>query len=229
MTDTLLSVRDLRVEVEGKLVVGGVSFVIDKAKVIALTGANGSGKSSLAMAMLGDSRFKVQGSSRMMFDSVDLLKMSVDERARAGLFVAWQNPVIIPGMSIFSLCKASYESRGKTIDKLTKFKVKLEELTNQVGLPKQYINRNVNEGLSGGEKKRLELMQLLLLQPKLAILDEMDSGMDSEGVKKLIRIVNEMRVNGTSFVLITHNRKLLDEIEIDETWEMRDGSIHIRA
>jgi Fe-S cluster assembly ATP-binding protein len=94
-----------------------------------------------------------------------------------------------------------------------------------VGLLKAYVSRNVNEGFSGGEKKRLELLQLLLLEPKLAILDEMDSGMDSDGVKRLIKIVNDMKNRGTSFILITHNKKLLDEVTIDQTWEMQHGQL----
>lgn len=225
MTNALLSVEHLQVTVVGKVVLDNLRFEVDRAKVIALLGANGSGKSSLAMALLGDSRFQIQELSRVSLDDKDLVKMSVDERAKAGLFVAWQSPITIPGISVFSLAKAAYESRGKKIEKLTAFKQKLEDLAGQVGLPKEYVSRSVNEGFSGGEKKRLELLQLLLLQPKLAILDEMDSGMDSDGVKRLIGIVKEMKATGTSFILITHNKKLLGQLPIDQTWEMEHGRL----
>lgn len=225
MANTLLRVENLQATVGGKVVLDNLQFSVGKANVVALLGANGSGKSSLAMALLGDARFQIQELSEVFLDGKDLVKMSVDERARAGLFVAWQSPITIPGTSVFSLAKAAYESHGKRIEKLTEFKHKLEDLAARVGLPKEYVSRGVNEGFSGGEKKRLELLQLLLLQPKLAILDEMDSGMDSDGVKRLIGIVNEMKAGGTSFILITHNKKLLDSVAIDQTWEMKDGRL----
>ncbi len=229
MTIALLSVENLQVTVEGKIVLNGLKFAIAKSKVVALIGANGSGKSSLAQMLMGDARFKILEESKAQFLGHNLWKMGVDERAKVGLFVAWQSPITIPGISVFSLCKAAYESRGNKIEKLTDFKQKIEDLAAQVGLPKEYVSRNVNEGFSGGEKKRLELLQLLLLEPKLAILDEMDSGMDTDGVKRLIKIVNEMKTAGTSFILITHNKKLLDGVKIDQTWEMQHGQLQTRV
>jgi Fe-S cluster assembly ATP-binding protein len=151
--------------------------------------------------------------------------MSSDERARAGLYVAWQSPITIPGVSVFSLCKVSYEAIGQTITTLTEFKHHLEALAVRVGLTKEHISRNVNEGFSGGERKRLELLQLLLLTPKLAVLDEIDSGLDARGIKIVAEIMRELVAQGTSFILITHSKRLLDEMVVDHTWEMKHGKI----
>jgi Fe-S cluster assembly ATP-binding protein len=179
---------------------------------------------------MGDSRYSVTTNQQtnkptILFQGKDLLEMSVDERVRAGLYVAWQSPVTIPGVSVFSLCKASYETQGQKLHELVGFKNKLEELAITVGLPKEYIGRNVNEGFSGGERKRLELLQLLLLNPKLVILDEIDSGLDVDGLKMVADVVNKMRATGTTFILITHYKRLLDYVKVDKICVMKDGRI----
>lgn len=225
MKQPLLSVSDLQVLMGDKTVVDKISFVIGFQEVVALVGANGSGKSSLAMALLGDARYQILEPSRLVFEGKDLLKLTADERAKAGLFVGWQNPVSIPGVTIFSLCKACYEASGRTLPPLVEFKKSLEKLAIKVGLPSEYIGRSVGEGFSGGEKKRLELLQLLLLAPKLAVLDEVDSGLDASGVKILMKIVEEMKQTETSFVIITHNPKMLADLAIDKTWEMKNGRL----
>lgn len=219
MKRVLLEITNLEVSVDSKIVLRDFAMKVSRGQIVALMGANGSGKSSLAMTLLGDARFQTLDSSRAQLEGEDLLKMSTDERARAGLFVAWQNPVAIPGVSVFSLCKASYEARGNKIEKLIDFKKNLEELAVRVGLTKEYVSRNVNEGFSGGERKRLELLQLLLLKPKLAILDEIDSGLDSGGVKILIKIVTQMKQEGTAFVIITHSKKLAKDMGVDAIWK----------
>lgn len=210
----MLSIKNLEIKVEGKTVISDFSIEVEAGEVVALTGPNGSGKSSIAMTLMGSAQYIVD-SGEIIFDGVDLLKLSMDERARIGLFVSWQNPISIPGVSIFSFCKALQ----KTTTSLTDFKKYLEELAEKVGLPKEYVLRNVNEGFSGGERKRLELFQLLLLKPKLAILDEIDSGMDTDGIKILGKIIKEMKNSGTSFVIITHNNQLIKELEIERVWK----------
>lgn len=225
MNTPLLKVSNLQVSIEDKLVVNRIDFEINPGEVVAIVGANGSGKSSLAHTLLGDARYQVLDSSKVEFEGRDLLAMSVDERARAGIYVAWQNPVTIPGVSVFSLCKASFEARGKKIRELVAFKKQLENLAVRVGLSGEYVGRNVNEGFSGGEKKRLELLQLLLLEPKLVVLDEIDSGLDSHGVEILIDIIVEMKKKSIGFILITHNKKLLKDVGIDKTWEMKNGKL----
>jgi Fe-S cluster assembly ATP-binding protein len=224
MSKSLLSITDLQVAVENKTVIKGLTLKLSPGQTAFLMGANGSGKSSLANVLLGNPNYLVTA-GKIVFDSQDLLSMSSDERAKAGLFVAWQNPISIPGVSVFNLCKSSYEALGNTITSLTEFKKSLEDLAERVGLTREHIVRNVNEGFSGGEKKRLELLQLLLLKPKLAVLDEIDSGIDSEGIKMTVKVLKELKNQGMSVILITHNKRLLDEVVADQTWEMAHGRL----
>ncbi len=221
----LLRIDKLTVSVGEKRVLSEMSMSIEQNEIHALMGANGSGKSSLANVLMGSPSYDTQ-SGTVTFVGKDLLTMTSDERSRAGLYVAWQNPITIPGVSVFSMCKASYESlrqaQGKPSEfrSLVLFKNHLEKLAVRVGLTKDYVGRGVNEGFSGGERKRLELLQLLLLKPKLAILDEIDSGLDAKGVKILVTLMQEMKGQGTSFLLITHNKRLLEELSVDKVWKI---------
>lgn len=234
MKFNVLTICNLRVTVGSKLVLQGVNLEIRKGEVQALLGNNGSGKSSLAMTLMGDVRYNVTTNEQtnkptVLFEGKDLLAMTPDARARAGLYVAWQSPVSIPGVSVFSLCKTSYEAQGKKINKLTEFKQKLEELAERVGLTPDHVGRSVNGGFSGGERKRLEMLQLLLLLPKLVILDEIDSGLDADGLKMVAEVIREMKARGTSFMLITHNKRVLEDLKIDKTWEMKNGQLQSRV
>lgn len=231
MNKPLLSITNLQVTVKGKTVIDGLSLELFEGETAFLMGANGSGKSSLANVLLGNKEYRISNieGAKITFDGKDLLAMTTDGRAKAGLFVAWQNPIAIPGVSVFNLCKSSYEAMGNTIPSLTEFKKTLEDLAKKVGLTNSHVVRNINEGFSGGEKKRLELLQLLLLKPKLAVLDEIDSGIDSEGIKMTVKILQEMKEQGTSVILITHNKKLLDEVSADHKWEISNGRLSTRV
>lgn len=229
MTKPILAVFGLSVEAGAKKVLSAVDLEIELGEVLVLMGANGSGKTSFAMSLMGDPRFKVDDLSRVEFGQDDLLGMSIDERARAGLYVAWQSPVGIPGVSVFNLCKAGYEARGNKIPKLTEFKKYLEDLAEQVGLSRDCVGREINIGFSGGEKKRLELLQLLLFKPKLAILDEIDSGLDIDGLKMVANIINKMKLEGTSFLIVTHYKRLIEYIAVDKICVMKKGKIVTRG
>ena len=227
MTKSILQIDDLWVEVEGKPVLHKIDLTINPAEIVVIMGANGSGKTSLAQVLMGSAAYVVR-STQILLDGKDLLKMSIDERARAGLFVAWQNPVNIPGVSVFGLCKSSVEARGEKIDELIDFKHKLEKLAERVGLSSEHISREANVGFSGGERKRLELLQLLLLKPKMAILDEIDSGLDTDGIKILLDVVKDLKKEGASFILITHNKQLYESEIVDQTLEMKNGRLQTR-
>lgn len=218
MKRVLLEITNLEVSVDSKIVLRNFAIKVNEGEVVALMGNNGSGKTTLAQVLMGNPKFEIRN-TKVTFDGKNLLAMSADARSRAGLYSAWQNPVTIPGVTVFNLCKSSYEAHGYKISKLVELKQKLEELAVKVGLTKDYVSRNVNEGFSGGERKRLELLQLLLLKPKLAILDEIDSGLDSDGVKILIKIVTQMKQAGTAFVIITHSKKLAKEMGVDVIWK----------
>jgi Fe-S cluster assembly ATP-binding protein len=212
MTNPILDIQNLQITVEEKVVLEGFNLSIKEGQVVALLGPNGSGKSSVAMTLLGNSNYKILDASKIQFLGKDLKKLSVDERAKSGLYIAWQNPVSIPGVTVFNFCKSITTQTGTLVE----FKKYLEELLVKVGLPKEYLSRGVNEGFSGGERKRLEMLQLLLLSPKLAVLDEVDSGLDTKGVQILAEIINELKAKGTSFLLITHNTKLTDKVKVDQ-------------
>lgn len=225
----MLSIRGLTVKVDGKKVIEDLSCEIDSRELVALTGPNGSGKSSLASALIGNSGYKVT-TGKIEFEGQDLQGKSPDERAKAGLYVAWQQPIAIPGVTVFSLCKSAYEAlrqaQGKLgIESVVEFKNFLEELAIEVGLTKAHVVRDINDGFSGGERKRLELLQLILLKPKLAVLDEIDSGLDEDGRQMVAKVVQEMNKQGTAFLIISHYKDLLAKIGVKKIWELKNGKL----
>ncbi|GAB4026431.1 MAG: Fe-S cluster assembly ATPase SufC [Candidatus Microgenomates bacterium] len=223
----ILTISSLSASIAGKRVLDEVSAKLFPSQIVAIIGANGGGKSSLAQVLLGNPEYEINA-GEVTFGGDNLLKMSVDERARAGLYVAWQNPVTIPGVSVFALCKAAYEAGGRKIDNLSDFKKKLEKLARDVGLNELHISRFVNDGFSGGERKRLELLQILLLKPKLVILDEIDSGLDISGRELIVKVINELKDQGSSFVIISHYEQLIEKLKAEQVLEMKDGQLFPR-
>lgn len=235
MKKDLLVIKKLVVTVDRKRVLDGVDLKIGEGEIVVIMGPNGSGKSSLAMTLMGSSEYVVETKSRVEFEEKNLLEMNIDERARLGIFLAWQSPVAIPGVSIFNLGKTAYQSlreaRGETSEfkSLIDLKNQLKKLMLKVGLSEQQLEKGVNEGFSGGEKKRLELMQMMLLRPKLVILDEIDSGLDIDGLRVVKQIVSEMAIKGTAFIVITHYSKLLEYLKPDKVWVMKRGKIMLKG
>src|SRR3989338_632979 len=189
MNDTL-KVEDLYVEVEGKEIIKGVTLEIKKGEVIALMGPNGSGKSTLSFALMGHPKYKIT-KGRILLDGEDITNCSADERARKGLFLSFQYPAEISGITFANFLRSAMNARNpdKKIAVFDFLKL-LKEKMKQLNMPEKFAERYLNEGFSGGEKKRAEILQLLLLQPKIAILDETDSGLDIDSLKIVADGVN---------------------------------------
>jgi Fe-S cluster assembly ATP-binding protein len=222
----MLEVRNLRVRAEDKEILRGVSLSVGKGEVHAIMGPNGSGKSTLARALSGHPGYEVT-SGEVLYEGKDLLEMSPDERARDGLFMAFQYPVEIPGVNNAYFLKAALNARRKqlgleeldAIDFMQFIRTKAKLLQ----VDEAMLQRSVNEGFSGGEKKRNEIFHMAVLEPKLAILDETDSGLDIDALKIVANGVNEMRAPHRSFIVVTHYQRLLNYIVPDYVHVLSDG------
>jgi Fe-S cluster assembly ATP-binding protein len=227
-TSPLLQVQDLGVAVGERSVLQAVSLQVQPASVVVLMGANGSGKSTLGLALAGHPRYRITGGSAR-FGDADLLALNVEQRARAGLFLSFQAPPDIPGVKnnlfIRSAVNAVRESRGESPLDAFDFLGEARGAAKQLGLPDAMLNRPVNDGFSGGERKRNELLQLALLKPKLAILDEIDSGMDVDGVRATLDLVAAMRAQGTAFLIVSHYLHLIESLRPDAVLRLDQGRI----
>ena len=226
MNTPALVIRDLRVRVGGKIILDGGELVIKRHEVGAIVGANGSGKTSLTRVLLGDSQYEIEEGA-VELGGKNLLQLDASERAKAGLFVVWQNPVSIPGVSVFGMAKAMRQARGKQ-DKLVELKQRIEELAKTVGLTPEHVGRSVNDGFSGGEKKRLELLLMMLCEPKVAIMDEVDSGLDEAGRELITRVVQQLQEEGVAVLVITHYPKMLEHLKVSKVWAINNGRIQTR-
>jgi Fe-S cluster assembly ATP-binding protein len=222
----LLQIRGLQAEIDSKPVLAGVDLDVCAGEVVAIMGPNGSGKSTLAQVLAGRDLYRVSGGS-VQYAGGDLLAMPPEERALAGLFLAFQYPVEIPGLSNVYLLKAALNAQRKhqglpELDAM-EFLQKIKTLMRELGMDEKFLQRGVNEGFSGGEKKRNEMLQMALLQPRLAILDETDSGLDVDALKAVALGVNAMRSPERAFVLITHYERLLEHIVPDRVHVLWQG------
>ncbi|RUO76127.1 Fe-S cluster assembly ATPase SufC [Idiomarina seosinensis] len=224
----MLSIKKLHARVEETTILKGLDMEIKPGEVHAVMGPNGAGKSTLGYVLSGRDGYEVE-SGTVEFEGKDLLDMEVEERAQAGLFLAFQYPVEIPGVSNMEFMKESVnamrEGRGETPLSSAEFLKKAKAACKQVELPLDFLKRGVNEGFSGGEKKRNEIMQLILLEPKLAILDESDSGLDVDALQVVAKGVNSQRDGKRSFIVVTHYQRLLDYIEPDYVHILSNGKI----
>jgi Fe-S cluster assembly ATP-binding protein len=224
----LLQVQDLRVTIGEREVLQSVSFAMQPGTVAVLMGANGSGKSTLGLALAGHPRYRVTGGTAR-FAGQDLLAMNVEQRARAGLFLSFQAPPDIPGVKnnlyIRTAVNSVRESRDEAPLDAFDFLGEARGAAKQLGLPEAMLGRPVNDGFSGGERKRNELLQLALLRPRLAILDEIDSGMDVDGVRAALELVASLRATGTSFLVVSHYLQLIESLTPDAVLRLEDGRI----
>ncbi|WP_099223841.1 Fe-S cluster assembly ATPase SufC [Listeria costaricensis] len=221
-----LKIQDLHVEIEGKEILKGVNLEISTGEIHAIMGPNGTGKSTLSAAIMGHPKYEVtQGT--ITLDGEDVLEMEVDERARAGLFLAMQYPSEISGVTNAEFIRAAINSRreeGQEIP-LMKFIRMLDDKMELLEMDEEMAERYLNEGFSGGEKKRNEILQLLMIEPKIAILDEIDSGLDIDALKVVSKGVNAMRGEGFGCMIITHYQRLLNYITPDFVHVMMQGKV----
>jgi Fe-S cluster assembly ATP-binding protein len=224
----LLTIEDLRVEVEGKTILEGLNLTVNAGEVHAIMGPNGSGKSTLAYVLAGKEDYQVT-SGRVLFAGEDLLAMSPDERAAKGFFLAFQYPLEIPGVTSMTFLRtalnAQRKKRGEAELSTPEFMKRVRETAARLEINPEMLRRAVNVGFSGGEKKRNEILQMALLEPRLCVLDETDSGLDIDALKVVARGVNELRSAQRSMIVITHYQRLLNYIVPDVVHVLSKGNI----
>jgi Fe-S cluster assembly ATP-binding protein len=224
----ILEVQGLHVEVEGKEVIKGIDLTLYQGEKLALMGPNGSGKSTLSMALMGHPAYTIK-QGRILLDGVDLTSMEADKRAKEGLFLVMQNPVVIQGLSVANFLRAAMKAKRNEDIPVREFREKLIKAMNFLEMERSFANRYVNEGFSGGEKKKLELLQMILLEPKVAVIDEIDSGLDVDALKVVAEGINRTMSPENAFLLITHYRRILDHVRPDGVVVLMDGQIVVKG
>lgn len=221
-----LEIKELHANVEGKEILKGLNLSIQTGEIHAIMGPNGAGKSTLSHVIMGNPKYEVTA-GQILLDGEDVLEMDVDERARKGLFMAFQYPVEIPGITVGRFLKRATEIQDEVEDgkKARSFVKDLRANMKFLDMDQQFINRYLNEGFSGGEKKRMEILQMLMLKPAFGILDETDSGLDIDALKVVAKGVNRLRSPDFGSIIITHYQRILNHIKPDYVHILFDGRI----
>ncbi|AHC14281.1 Fe-S cluster assembly ATPase SufC [Salinispira pacifica] len=221
-----LEIKELHASVEGKEILKGLNLTIQTGEIHAIMGPNGAGKSTLSHVIMGNPKYEVTA-GQVLLDGEDVLEMDVDERARKGLFMAFQYPVEIPGITVGRFLKRATEIQDEAEDgqKARTFVKDLRANMKFLDMDQQFINRYLNEGFSGGEKKRMEILQMLMLKPAFGILDETDSGLDIDALKVVAKGVNQLRGDDFGSIIITHYQRILNHIKPDYVHILFDGRI----
>jgi len=224
MSEPLLVIEGLHAQVESKTILQGVDLVVPRGEVHALMGPNGSGKSTLAAVLLGHPSFKVTA-GRILFKGQDVTGLAADERARLGMFLAFQYPVEVPGVSVLNFLRTSLGAvKGHDVP-VRAFRETLQQKLSHLGMDLSFARRNLNEGFSGGEKKRCEVLQLSVLEPELAILDETDSGLDIDAIRIVAEAVARLRAPAFSALVITHYMRILSFLRPDVVHVLFEGRV----
>ncbi|MCH8928289.1 MAG: Fe-S cluster assembly ATPase SufC [Candidatus Marinimicrobia bacterium] len=220
----LLTIKDLKVKIDDNQILNGVDLEIGPGEVHAIMGPNGTGKSTLAYALAGKASHEITSGSVHM-EGENLLDMTPDERARKGLFLAFQYPSVVPGVTVDNFLRVAYNAIKKEELSIWEFRKMLKEKMEFLEIDESFSGRYLNDGFSGGEKKRNEILQMAVLQPKLAVLDETDSGLDIDALQIVSKGVNELLPEDSSVLLITHYQRILRYIKPDKVHVMIDGRI----
>ena len=225
MAEPLLQIKDLSVSVEDKDILKNISLTVNRGETHVLMGPNGAGKSTLGNALMGNPNYIIR-SGDIIFEGKSILEESVNERAKDGIFMSFQNPLEVPGLSLESFIRSALRQKtGKNV-KLLAYRKQLEETMKLLQMDESYAERDLNVGFSGGEKKKAEILQMLMLSPKLAILDETDSGLDVDAVRTVSKGIEEYhkRSDG-ALLIITHSTKILEALHVDYTHVLVKGTL----
>ena len=224
MKEHLLDIKGLHAGVEGKEILKGLSLTVGKGEVHVILGPNGSGKSTLMNVIMGHPKYEVTAGS-IAFEGEDITQLKTFERARKGLFLSFQTPEEIPGISVENMIRTAKQAVSGERVKLLPFRRKLKEMMAELKIKPEYADRYLNVGFSGGEKKRNEILQLLMLEPKLALLDETDSGLDVDAVQIVSEGVAKFHNEDNSCLIITHNTRILEKLTVDRVHVLMNGTI----
>lgn len=224
----MLEIRNLHAGIDGNEILKGINLTVKKGEIHAIMGPNGSGKSTLAKVLAGHPQYEVT-KGEILYEGRNLLEMAPDERAREGVFMAFQYPIEVPGVSNAQFLRLAYNEKQKHLGKEEldplEFKDLLKERAKVVEMEASFMTRSVNEGFSGGEKKRNEILQMAVLEPKLAVLDETDSGLDIDALRVVANGVNQLHTSSNAIILVTHYQRLLNYIVPDYVHVLADGRI----
>ncbi len=222
MSPPLLVVENLHVSVEGKEILKGLTLTVNAGQVHALMGPNGSGKSTLSFCLMGHPKYKVTA-GRMLYQGEDLASLPPDARAKRGLFLAFQYPTAIPGVTVSNFLRAAMRGVRDANVPIKEFRDTVKAQLKALGISTAFMTRYVNDGFSGGEKKRMEILQMAVLNPSLAVLDETDSGLDIDALKTVANGINALRTPTRGMLLITHYQRLLNYVKPDTVHVLMDG------
>jgi len=221
---TFLEVKDLKVKIEDKEILKGINLEVEKGQVVALMGPNGSGKSTLAYALMGHPRYEIT-SGKIFLNGEDVTSVSPDKRAKKGLFLSFQYPQEISGVSVSNFLRTALNAKREKPISVMDFHKILQEKMKLLKIDKSFALRYLNEGFSGGEKKRMEILQMTVLQPKIGILDETDSGLDIDALRTVAIGINDLKGKELGVLLITHYQRILNYITPDKVHIVMDGKI----
>lgn len=219
----MLEIKKLNVEIENKKIIDNLDLKLEKGKIYVLMGPNGSGKSTIANAIIGNPKYKTSG--KILLNKRDVSKMKTNERAEKGIFISYQNPTEVPGVTIYNFLRTAMNSGKRKKLSMLEFQKILEEKSSYLGLDIKFLTRYINENFSGGEKKKSEILQMLMLNPKIVILDEIDSGLDSDSLKEISKAIKNFSGREKTILIITHYKKILDYINPEKVFVISNGKI----